>query len=150
MFKLLQIDEENIPVLVSLVENHFKTIQNLKTNHFRERLRSSIVPLFLVNRLINRLSEDPNILKNESPTETPTKLNFHNAAFLITKVLSHKQRTLSKKQRLIIKQSDKYTEMMKEYESKSMQLSPQLEGRIVCITDDNVSSLKILVEPDFG
>jgi len=133
------IEEENIPILYNLVQNHFKTISNLKIDIKLDKFRSSIVPLCIVNRLINKLSNDPDVLPVEASLEKKEhKINFYNSAFLVTRVLSHKQRSLSRRERLIIKQSEKYKQKMKEFEEKSMQLAPQLENRIVVIKDDEV------------
>jgi hypothetical protein len=136
------IEDENIPVLYNLVQNHFKTISKLKKNQTLVKFRSSIVPLCIVNRLINRLSHDPDVLPPaesiEKPDKIEPKLNFYNAAFLITRVLQAKQRSLSRRERLIIKQSEKYKQKIKEFEEKSMQLAPQLENRIVIIRDEEV------------
>lgn len=137
------IEEENIPVLYNLVENHFKTVAKLKQNRTLQKFRSSLVPLVVVNRLINNLSEDPNILpedlkSTESPAVNHQKLNFANAAYLISRVLSHKQKILSRKQRMHIKQSEKYKEKMNEYEERSLMLAPQVENRIICIRDQQV------------
>ena len=135
------IEEENIPVLYNLVENHFKTILKLK-NQSLVKFRNSIVPLCTVNRLINKLSYDPEVLPQaesmEKPDKIVSKLNFYNASFLITRVLQAKQKILSRRERLIIKQSEKYKQKIKEFEEKSMQLAPQLENRIVVIRDEEV------------
>lgn len=132
-------------MLYNLVENHFKTISKLRIDRNLQKFRSSIVPLTIVNRLINKLSEDPSVMHGVSPSNSPPnssnnlqKFNFHNAAFLITRVLSHRQKILSRKQRLQIKQCDKYKQKMGEYEDKSMKLEPKIENRIVCIRDQEV------------
>ena len=116
----------------------------MQSNRLIDKFRSSIVPLVFVNRLINNLSEDPTILDQESPLASPSasnlqKLNFYNAAFIVTKVLSHKQKVLSRRQRQIIKQSDKYKSKMREYEEKAMKLEPKLENRIFCIKSEEVT-----------
>lgn len=106
-----------------------------------QKYRSSIIPLKLVNRLIFELSEDPSILPIEEetpPSETANKMNFFNTALLVTKMLSHKQKVLSRKQRMIIKQSNKYKLKIEEYEEKAMRLAPEVEGRIICIQSQEV------------
>lgn len=123
--------------MYNLVENHFKTISVLTQNKEIQKFRSSIVPLAIVDRLINHLSEDPSVLTEDSP-HSVQKLDFHNAAFLITKVLKYKHKTLSRKQRLQIKQSEQYKQKISEYEEKSMKLAPQIEKRIICIRDQKV------------
>lgn len=134
-------------MLYNLVENHFKTIGKLKKDRTIQKFRSSIVPLFLVNRLINKLSEDPNILKEEDNDEShgqqqqqqqQQKMNFSDAAMIISRVLSHKNKALSKIQRNKIKQSDSYKQKMREFEENAMQLAPKCENRIVVIRDQQV------------
>lgn len=104
--------------------------------------RQSIVPLITVNRLINNLSKDPEILKNktnESPKKSPTKMNFHNAVNVVSKILHlYKSASLSRKDRITIKESEQYKQKMKEYEEKSMKLEPMVENRIVCIKNEEV------------
>lgn len=128
-----------------MVENHFKTISKLKKDRTLRKFRSSIVPLFLVNKLINVLSEDPNIISEEEnaspspPNSKIQKLNFQDAAFIISRVLSHKNKALTKMQRIKIKQSERYQLKMKEYEDEAIKLSPKLENRIICIRDNEVT-----------
>lgn len=130
------------------MENHFKTIAKLKKDYTLHKFRSSIVPLFIVNRLINSLSEDPTILNNSDEDSNHTnhtsspKMNFPNAALLISRMLSHKNKVLTKMQRIRIKQSDHYKQKMKEYEEKAMKLAPTIENRIICIRDAQVLNLK--------
>jgi 5'-nucleotidase len=132
------IDEENIPMLYNLVENHFKAINLLKTKTF-EKFRSSLVPLVVVDKLVTKLSEDPSVLSDTDGEERTgpslwlQKLNFHSTAFLLTKVLSHKKKTLTRMERVKIKQCDKYRNAINEYEEKAVQLAPKVEGRIICI-----------------
>ncbi|CAF0939692.1 unnamed protein product [Brachionus calyciflorus] len=130
------VEEENIPVLYNLVENHFKTIGILKRNTSFHKFRSSIVPLVIVNRLMHKISQDPSVQleDSQSPSDTP-RINFYNAALIVTKVLSHRQKILSRKQRSQIKQTEKYKKKMAEYEERSMKLAPKVEGRIICIKD---------------
>lgn len=132
-------------MLYNLVENHFKTITKLKSGFVHQKFRSSIVPLFLINQLIHKLSQDPNIMhdrreEEDDPIPTP-KLNFHNAAMLISRMLSHKNKILSKIERRRIKQSDDYKKKLKEYEERAMELAPQIENRIVCIRDQEVNRI---------
>lgn len=104
--------------------------------------RQSIVPLITVNRLINNLSQDPEVLKKktDSPNKSPTKMNFHSAVNIVSKIL-HLYRTasLSRKDRITIKESEQYKQKMKEYEEKSMKLEPIVENRIVCIKNEEVN-----------
>jgi hypothetical protein len=135
------IDEENIPMLYNLVENHFKTVSTIKAN-VHEKFRGSLVPLVVVDKLVNRLSEDPSVLSDEESEAGKAsgggslwmqKLNFHSTARLLTKVLSHKKKTLTRMERVKIKQCDQYRSVIHGYEKVALQLAPQVEGRIVCI-----------------
>jgi 5'-nucleotidase len=138
----LKIDSEDIPVLYNLVENHFQTINKLKSTKRRHRFRSSIVPLFIVNKLLQSLSSNPDVINQnanqpKSPSTHPfPKLNFHNAAFIVTRMLSFKDRVLSKQERRIIRQSELFKKQIEEYESESIKLAPRVEGRITCIRDE--------------
>lgn len=125
-------------MLYNLVENHFKTIAKIRSGQVHQKFRASIVPLFLVNRLIIKLSEDPKIMDDEDDTLAMPKLNFQNAALLISRMISHKNKTLTKMQRRRIKQSEDYKKKLKEYEERAMELAPKIENRIVCIRDQEV------------
>ena len=109
--------------------------------------RQSIFPLITVNRLINNLSQDPDILKKksqDSPTKLPTKINFHNAVNLVSKILRlYKTTSLSRKDRQLIRQSEQYKLKMKEYEEKSAKLEPVLENRIICIKNEQVKPISL-------
>ena len=67
---------------------------------------------------MNKLSEDPTVLPKEPETpesaNSQQKLNFHNAAMLITRVLTQKNKVLSRKQRLIIKQNETFKKKIED------------------------------------
>ena len=123
-----------------MVENHFRTINKLKSTNEPCRFRSSIVPLFLVNNYLQKLSTCPEVIDqdNENQLESPStsNLSFENASFIVTRVLSFRQRVLSKQERRLIRQSELYKKQMEEYESESIKLAPRVEGRITCIRDE--------------
>lgn len=124
-----------------MVENHFKTINYLKKNPTQKKFRSSIIPLFVINRLMHKINRS-NLTSSETVVEEPIqKLNFSGAAMIVTKVLSHKQKVLSRLERIRIKESEKFQEKISEYENESMNLAPKLEGRIICIRDQQVRFL---------
>jgi hypothetical protein len=67
------------------------------------------------------------------------KINFKNAVQLVSKMLTlYKTSTVSRKERLIIKESEQYKQKIKEYEEKSMRLEPLVENRIICIQNEQV------------
>ena len=130
-----------MPLLYTIVQNHFKTIENLKKDYDQEqqqKFRSSIVPRILVNSLIEDLSQNPNVFKPESAL----KLNFRSTASLVTKMLSQKKKILTRKNRMVIRESKEFKEKMAEYEKKSMMLAPTIEGRIIAIQNEDVSECK--------
>jgi hypothetical protein len=137
--------------LFNVVENHFKTVDSLKkamsnSESRLHRFRPSLVPLVVRDKLINELSEDPSVLNEKQKAEMSKqnshehlrKLNFHKAANFIMRILSHRNRVLSKKHRQIIIQSEKYRVAMKDLEEKSLKLAPQVEGRIILIQNHEV------------
>ena len=75
-------------MLFNLVQNHFRTVRQLK-NDVNARLRSSIVPLFVINHLIRRCSYNPEIFKEEitKKTKDKTRISFKTAANIIYKTI---------------------------------------------------------------
>ena len=110
--------------------NHFKTIAELRNGH-KNKFRSSIVPLTTKNNLIESLSEETNIELNE----TVQKLDFIGAASIISKLHSFKEKTLSKTQRRLLKQSLSYQSKINEYENFIIKLAPECENRIINILE---------------
>jgi hypothetical protein len=60
------------------------------------------------------------------------------ASLIITKTLKHKRKILLYKEKKIIKESSKFRSRINEYELKSLKLAPQVEGRSITITEDEV------------
>lgn len=128
-------EDEYIPLLFNLVENHFKTIQKLKKDA-KSRLRSSIVPLFIVNRLIKELSNDPSIVKKvitKKPDENK-HISFRTAAHVILKTVKLQRLVISRNDKKVIKKTPQFKKLISEYETKSMQLAPIIDGRIICLS----------------
>ena len=50
----------------------------------------------------------------------------------------YKFSSISRKERLLIKESEQYKQKIKEYEEKSMKLEPMVENRIICIKNEQV------------
>ena len=132
------VEHDNIPVLYTLVSNFFKTVSQLKENK-APRLRGSVVPIIKMINILHELNNDPDVLPNpQSIQQNGAKLNFHKAASIVTRILSTKRALLTREDRLLIKQSDKYKKKIRELEEKSMKLEPKLEDRIICIRDNEV------------
>jgi hypothetical protein len=153
------IDDENGPQLILIVENHFKTIQHL--NELKEKQdaqtsplhhhRPSLVPLAKRNKLLTKLGQNPNELHFDEKHEHHDSslknhhhhLSFHTAASIISRTLTEYHHIthpthLSHDDIMHIKESTEYKTKMHEYEERSMQLKPIVEGRILRVTDDKV------------
>ena len=121
-------------MLFNLVQNHFRTVRQLK-NDVNARLRSSIVPLFVINHLIRRCSYNPEIFKEEitKKTKDKTRISFKTAANIIYKTIKLQRLIISRNDKKIIKKSTQFKQLVSEYEKKSMELAPEIDGRIICI-----------------
>lgn len=136
------IDEENGPQLINLVENHFKTIQQIKNNESHSH-RTSIVSLAKRNKLIVELSKLKNLKfqnghdaeNNQMPPSKHHHVSFHSAAVFITRTLSEYHnavlRALTHEQIIEIKESEEYKLKMQEFEIKSLSLHPVVDKRIL-------------------
>ncbi len=129
-------DTENIPVLFNLILNYFKTIEKLKTE-IDLRFRSSIVPLVIIDSVLNKLSDDIQDAESNSACNTE-KLSFSSTVSLINNLKLFKKKTLSKKQRKTIKQSEKFKQIIGEYENDAIKLEPKVDNRIICILNQEV------------
>lgn len=149
MFKSCKVivDEENGPQLITLIENHFKTIQQVR-DHTSLLHRPSLVSLAQRNRLLFELSRKPSLTISDQQhlnhhhlahqTHHHHHLSFHTAASLITRTLHdyhHVVQNLTHDDILHIKESDEYKTKMHEYEEKTMALKPVVEGRITRIIE---------------
>jgi hypothetical protein len=138
------IDEENGPQLINLVENHFKTIQQIKNNESHAH-RTSIVSLAKRNKLIVELSKQKNLKfqnghdaeNNQMPPSKHHHVSFHSAAVFITRTLSEYHnavlRALTHEQIIEVKESQEYKLKMQEFEIKSLSLHPVVDNRILCL-----------------
>lgn len=66
------------------------------------------------------------------------KLSFSSAAMIVTKMLSQRQKALLRVERIRIKKTQDYQNMIIKYEHESMNLRPKVEGRIICIRNNEV------------
>ena len=156
------IDEEDGPLLFAIVENHFEGVEmmskhaNLNTHH-----RPSLVPQYIRSSLIKDI-----MFSDHSPAANGKDVNSNDLTFDFNRKLSLQQglttltpnrlrlpqireRKLSLQQSLNlsqeamtrIKNSDEYIKKLTEYEKKSLKLCPELEGRIVCIKNQQVNAI---------
>jgi hypothetical protein len=146
-------------VLFNLVENHFKAVQKLKEKKMlpaqessaSDRFRPSVVPLVMVDKIIDELSEDPTVidpnqkedLTKQNSTTNLRRFNFHKAANFIISLLAHRNTVNSKKHRKLIIHSAKFKQTIREYEEISMELAPKVQDRIIMIKNNQVTRLII-------
>ena len=123
-------------MLFHIVENHFNSVKKLKQNK-NSRLRSSVIPIYVVNRLIRQCSTSLEYYKEEIEVEKADKmkLTFRTVANIVYKTIKLQrliQNTREKKS--IIKKSKLFKKLVNEYEEKSLELAPEIDGRIICIS----------------
>jgi len=138
-----------------LVENHFQAVKTLSAKHNaddeeedneeKSKKTPSIVPLVIINAVINKLSEDPEVMKRPGDlTRRPgsqRKITFRTAVLMVIS-LSHQRKVLLYKDKKVIRQSLKYKTFLKKLEMKSMRLEPKIEGRSIRIEKPEVTFLK--------
>ncbi len=146
---MFKIDAEDMPVLINLIVNYFQTIEQIKSKNKEnnQRFRTSIVPLVIVNNLMTQLSDDSSIVnKNDEIASLASpidKMSISSMFSLVTNLNHFKNRTLSKRMRRIIKNSDLYKKKMDEFEGKAIQLEPNIENRIILIKNKEVKFIFI-------
>lgn len=137
-----------------LVENHFKAVKTLKTKQNsnaeedeeeKSKKTPSIVPLVIINAVINKLSKDPEVMKQQENARpgSQKKITFRTAVLMVIS-LSHQRKVLLYKDKKIIRQSLKYKNFIKNLEMKSLKLEPKIEGRSIRIENPEVT-YKILI-----
>lgn len=137
------IDEEEGPLLFSIIENHFVNIEKLKKNpkllESHHPHRPSLFPLVKRNSLIrdfivlNHSNEDNKSLnENRKLSLQPQNYNRRTRCSIQPRKLSLQQ-TLNVDQESLnkIKKSSEYIKKVKEYEENSLKLCPKVEGRII-------------------
>ena len=123
------IDEESGPSLFTIVENHFKTIEQIKANQHPTH-RPSLVSINKRNRIIQDILKDSHAIKRNN-------ISFHTLAKVVMNTLNDyhtvQHHNLIHKEIVQVKESDEFKERIKRYEEKAMQLKPETENRIVRI-----------------
>ncbi len=106
-----------------------------------QKKKPSLVPLVIINSVINKLSNDPEVMKqqeNKRPN-SQRKITFRTAVMMVI-TLSHKRKVLLYKDKKIIRQSLKFKSFIKKLEMKSLKLEPSIEGRSIRIENPEVTS----------
>ena len=129
----VKIDSENIPSLMSLAEIFFEEVKAKEEN---KKGRPLFVSRNFEKILIEQISEE--IFSDGDEVKRLT-LSFHGAARLINQTLKQKNRLLTYKQRKMVKETDKYKQIMSELENKAKRLAPIVEGRSIQITSQKVN-----------
>lgn len=129
------VDEEEGPLIFTIVENHFLNIERLKSRRITSH-RPSLIPLVRRASLVKELLEE----KLTSPTLESRKTSFEQSDDLPKSgLISPKNsRRLSLQQALDlsadilkeVKNSEEYQKKLIECERKSFDLAPEVEGRI--------------------
>lgn len=133
--KFLKKTDEEILSTFELVRNYFSTINKIKQDD-NYRLRTKIVPNYIVDELVQKCNIYE-LHKNEICDGMKHNLSFKIVAKTICKMLKLK-RFMSRKDRKIIKKSDKFRTLLKEREKESLELAPKVDGRIKCINQATV------------
>jgi hypothetical protein len=133
---ICKIEDEYVPLLFNIVENHFDSIRKLKQNK-NSRLRSSVIPIYKVNQLIRQCSTSLELCKEEIEAEkiSKTKLTFRMVANIIYETIKLQRLIINtRKEKSLIKQTKTFKRLVNEFEKKSLELAPEIDGRIVCIS----------------
>lgn len=125
--------------MYTLVENYFKTVNELKEDKLKnEKYRSQIIPKVIISSLMDKLSKDPEVLPDKNLImPLRTRLTFRLTAMIVLQTLKQRK-ILLHKEKQIIKQSVKFQSSIQEYERKSLDLAPKVENRSVKIENQNV------------
>ncbi|CAF0987732.1 unnamed protein product [Brachionus calyciflorus] len=136
-------DDEEGPLIFSLVENNFVNIQKLKSLPVGSTRRPSFVPLVRKTSIIKEL-----MLKASSNTSSFTDVNEPHLDEINYNSMRQRResRNLSLQQALHlskdalnnIKSSDSYLRKLSFYEEKSLKCCPIVDGRIICIKDKDM------------
>ena len=146
----LKVPSEDIPVLINLIYNYFKTIEKIKNFNSDNRFRSSIVSLSMVHNIMVDLMTMMNLKNDEEFLEkpelvhtstSPKKYNFLETASLVANARLFRKKILSKKTRQIIKNTEDYKLKIRAAESNAMKLEPKVENRIIRILNQEVWEL---------
>jgi len=125
------IDEESGPTLFTIVENHFKAIEQIKANVIPQH-RPSLVSINKRNRILEEM------LKT-SPAIKQNNISFHTIAKIVMNTISgyqshhHRHDSIIHNEIINIKDSDEFKEKIRKHEERSIRLQPEIENRIVRI-----------------
>lgn len=130
---------ENIPFLYTLVENYFKNVHTLKCNKATNTVyRPQVVPKVVVNNLIAKCSNDPDVLpKQQMLPQDKSRKTFRFVARFVLHTLRYRKILLNK-DRKTIKSSAKFCSSLENVEKKYLEMKPECENRSVELKSDKV------------
>lgn len=123
------IDEESGPSLFTIVENHFKTIQQIKSN-VHPHHRPSLVSINKRNRILEEMLKTSTTIKQHN-------ISFHTIAKIVMNTINgyqshhHRHDSIIHNEIINIKESDEFKEKIRKHEELSLRLQPEIENRIV-------------------
>jgi hypothetical protein len=82
------------------------------------------------------MSRDLGIFKTKLNRENNKPVSFRMAALLVSKALKLQSDVISRKEKRHIKNSSKFQEIISEYEQKSLKMKPEVDGRTVCMANN--------------
>lgn len=134
----LVIDDENGPILATIVENHFKTIEQIN-NHVEGLHRPTLVSVARTNKILLELCAK----QYGHPKHEHHELNgssWHAISDIVAKKVPNHHSLLEKythEEILSVKESDEYKRRILEYESNALLLKPSVDGRIIKLSSSS-------------
>lgn len=150
-----KIDDEEGPLLFTLVETHFENIKKLKTipNISLKSKRPSIVPIVKRNSIIKELlirnkqidpkCVSPKLLKAEEESNYSSGARARAGSKFVNRRESRKlslQQSLNIPSNVLsnLKKTDQYMKALYVAEADPLKVCPKVENRIICIKDNKV------------
>lgn len=139
-----KIDDEEGPLIFSLIQNHFFNIQKIKSLPADSIRRPSLVPIVRKTSIIreiilNSSTVSSSLSENEISSNEELTFGSPRPRRESRKLSLQQALNLSKDSLINLKKSDAYMRKLSIYEEKSIKLSPTIDGRILCIKDKDVS-----------
>lgn len=110
-----------------------------------QRLRSSIIPLVAIERLLSDTIIEEK-LHNDTLAQTSVEANnnkpmsFLAASTIVTKLNALHSHVIGKEYRKLLKKSESYKALVESLEKKALDLSPTCENRIICFENSGHDS----------
>ena len=142
-----KIDEEEGPLIFSLIQNHLFNIQKIKSLPTDSIRRPSLVPIvrktsIIRDIILNSSTVSSSLSENEISSSEEQTFGSPRPRRESRKLSLQQTLNLSKDALTNLKKSDAYMRKMSVYEEKSIKLCPVVDERIVCIRDKDVSLFK--------